>query len=105
MTAIRHTERVFCQRGSDDDVDDDDDHLANSFYLSLSSFSVPLSFRPVAVSSEVVAVACEDRTMSVFSSCGRRLIPSILLPAPISTLHCSGWFVMALTAAATLSVW
>ncbi|XP_076126488.1 protein HIRA [Alosa pseudoharengus] len=56
-------------------------------------------------SLEVVAVACEDRTLSIFSSCGRRLIPSILLPAPISALHCSGWFAMALTAAATLSVW
>ncbi|XP_012671317.1 protein HIRA [Clupea harengus] len=58
-----------------------------------------------AGSLEVVAVACEDRTLSVFSACGRRLIPSILLPAPVSNLHCSGWFVMVLTAAATLSVW
>ncbi|XP_017576361.2 protein HIRA [Pygocentrus nattereri] len=56
-------------------------------------------------SSDVVAVACEDRTLSVFSACGRRLLPSIMLPAPISTLHCSAFFVMALTASATLSVW
>ncbi|TRY87711.1 hypothetical protein DNTS_018536 [Danionella cerebrum] len=56
-------------------------------------------------SSDVVAVACEDRTLSVFTSCGRRLIPSIMLPAPMSALHCSGHFVMALTASATLSVW
>ncbi|XP_063051137.1 protein HIRA [Engraulis encrasicolus] len=56
-------------------------------------------------SLEVVAVACDDRTLSVFSACGRRLIPSILLPAPVSTLHCSKYFVMVLTAAATLSVW
>ncbi|XP_056602974.1 protein HIRA [Triplophysa dalaica] len=56
-------------------------------------------------SSDVVAVACEDRTLSVFSASGRRLIPSIMLPAPISALHCSGHFVMVLMASATLSVW
>ncbi|KAJ8286194.1 hypothetical protein GJAV_G00035610 [Gymnothorax javanicus] len=58
-----------------------------------------------AGSCDVIAVACEDRMLSVFSSCGRRLLPAILLPAPMSALHCSASFVMALTAAATLSVW
>uniref|UniRef100_A0A8C8EN77 Protein HIRA n=1 Tax=Oncorhynchus tshawytscha TaxID=74940 RepID=A0A8C8EN77_ONCTS len=58
-----------------------------------------------AGSSDVVAVACEDRMLSVFSACGRRLLPAILLPAPMSALHCSGFYVMALTACATLSVW
>uniref|UniRef100_A0A671PYH0 Protein HIRA n=1 Tax=Sinocyclocheilus anshuiensis TaxID=1608454 RepID=A0A671PYH0_9TELE len=58
-----------------------------------------------AGSSNVVAVACEDRTLSVFTACGRRLIPSIILPVPMSALHCSGHFVMALTASAMLSVW
>ncbi|CAB1319283.1 unnamed protein product [Coregonus sp. 'balchen'] len=58
-----------------------------------------------AGSSDVVAVACADRMLSVFSACGRRLLPSILLSAPMSALHCSGFYVMALTACATLSVW
>ncbi|XP_035292223.1 protein HIRA isoform X3 [Anguilla anguilla] len=58
-----------------------------------------------AGSSDVIAVACEDRMLSVFSACGRRLLPAILLPAPMSALHCSASFVMALTACATLSVW
>uniref|UniRef100_A0A8C7C2K3 Protein HIRA n=1 Tax=Oncorhynchus kisutch TaxID=8019 RepID=A0A8C7C2K3_ONCKI len=58
-----------------------------------------------AGSSDVVAVACEDRMLSVFSACGRRLLPAILLPAPMSALHCAGFYVMALTACATLSVW
>ncbi|XP_047416292.1 protein HIRA isoform X7 [Sciurus carolinensis] len=58
-----------------------------------------------AGSCDVVCVACEKRTLSVFSTCGRRLLPPILLPSPISTLHCTGSYVMALTAAATLSVW
>lgn len=58
-----------------------------------------------AGSSDVIAVACEDRTLSVFSACGHRLLPAILLAAPMSTLHCLGFYVMALTAAASLSVW
>ncbi|KAM8918715.1 protein HIRA isoform 4-T4 [Lycaon pictus] len=63
------------------------------------------SVTPTAMESDVVCVACEKRMLSVFSACGRRLLPPILLPSPISTLHCTGSYVMALTAAATLSVW
>lgn len=66
---------------------------------------LPSRIVSVAGSLEVVVVACEDRMLSAFSACGRRLIPSIQLPAPVSTLHCAGWFVMALTAVGTLSVW
>ncbi|KFQ44333.1 Protein HIRA, partial [Nestor notabilis] len=58
-----------------------------------------------AGSCEIVSVACEKRTLSVFSACGRRLLPPIILNTPISTLHCTGSYVMALTTAATLSVW
>uniref|UniRef100_A0A6I8MXS9 Protein HIRA n=1 Tax=Ornithorhynchus anatinus TaxID=9258 RepID=A0A6I8MXS9_ORNAN len=58
-----------------------------------------------AGSCEVVCVACERRTLSVFSACGRRLLPPMVLPSPVSTLHCTGSYVMALTTAATLSVW
>lgn len=57
------------------------------------------------VLSDVVAVASQDRILSVFSSCGRRLLPAIQLATPVSALHCSTHFVMALTAGATLSVW
>lgn len=55
--------------------------------------------------SEIVCVACEKRTLSVFSACGRRLLPPIILNTPISTLHCTGSYIMTLTTAATLSVW
>lgn len=58
-----------------------------------------------AGSCEIVTVACEKRTLSVFSACGRRLLPPIVLNTPISTLHCTGSCIMALTTAATLSVW
>lgn len=55
--------------------------------------------------SDVVAVASQDRMLSVFSSCGRRLLPAIQLATPVSALHCSAHFVMVLTSGATLSVW
>ncbi|KAM4808874.1 protein HIRA [Rhinophrynus dorsalis] len=58
-----------------------------------------------AGSSEVVSVACEKRMLSMFSSSGRRVFPPIILPSPISTVQCTGSYVMALTAAAALSVW
>lgn len=58
-----------------------------------------------AGSNEVVCVACEKRMLSMFSSSGRRVFPPIILSSPISTLQCTGYYVMALTAAAALSVW
>uniref|UniRef100_A0A8C8VJP1 Protein HIRA n=1 Tax=Pelusios castaneus TaxID=367368 RepID=A0A8C8VJP1_9SAUR len=58
-----------------------------------------------AGSCDVVSVACEKRTLSVFSACGRRLLPPIVLHSPVSALHCTGSYVMVLTTIATLSVW
>ncbi|XP_033974150.1 protein HIRA isoform X2 [Trematomus bernacchii] len=66
---------------------------------------LPSSVVTAAGSSDILAVACQDRMLSVFSSCGRRLLPAIQLATPVSALHCSGHFVMALTAGAALSVW
>ncbi|XP_029018283.1 protein HIRA isoform X2 [Betta splendens] len=66
---------------------------------------LPSSVVTAAGSSDVLAVACEDRTLSVFSSCGRRLLPAIQLATPVSALHCSAHFVMVLTSGATLSIW
>uniref|UniRef100_A0A1A8PG09 Protein HIRA n=2 Tax=Nothobranchius rachovii TaxID=451742 RepID=A0A1A8PG09_9TELE len=66
---------------------------------------LPSSVVTAAGSSDVLAVACEDRMLSVFSCCGRRLLPAIQLTTPISALHCSAHFVMVLTAGAGLSVW
>ncbi|XP_061672220.1 protein HIRA isoform X3 [Syngnathoides biaculeatus] len=66
---------------------------------------LPSSVIAAAGSSDILVVACQDRTLSVFSSCGRRLLPSIKLASPVSALNCSAHFVMALTAGATLSVW
>lgn len=72
-------------------------------------FIVKISWQCVVffgfVLSDVLAVASQDRILSVFSSCGRRLLPAIQLATPVSALHCSTHFVMVLTAGATLSVW
>eukprot|EP00064_Thunnus_orientalis_P025355 superscaffoldBa00012613_g25713 len=65
---------------------------------------LPSSVVTAAGSSDVIAVACQDRMLSVFSSCGRRLLPAIQLATPASALHCSAHFVMTLTAGATLFV-
>uniref|UniRef100_A0AAX7UUK3 Protein HIRA n=1 Tax=Astatotilapia calliptera TaxID=8154 RepID=A0AAX7UUK3_ASTCA len=65
---------------------------------------LPSSVVVAAGSSDILAVACEDRMLSVFSSCGRRLLPAIQLGTPASALHCSAHYVMVLTAGATLSV-
>ncbi|KAF4074138.1 hypothetical protein AMELA_G00236070 [Ameiurus melas] len=77
------------------------------FSTNGQEWSLVLTSRIVVAtaSSDVVAVVCEDRTLSVFSACGRRLVPPIMLSAPVTALHCSAHFVMALTASATLSVW
>ncbi|XP_037536113.1 protein HIRA [Nematolebias whitei] len=66
---------------------------------------LPSSVVIAAGSSDVLAVACEDRMLSVFSCCGRRLLPAIQLATPVSALHCSAHFVMVLTAGAALFVW
>ncbi|XP_027889937.1 protein HIRA [Xiphophorus couchianus] len=66
---------------------------------------LPSSVLAAAGSSDVLAVACDDRMLSVFSCSGRRLLPAIQLATPVSALHCSAHFVMVLTAGATLSVW
>uniref|UniRef100_A0A3B4ADD3 Protein HIRA n=1 Tax=Periophthalmus magnuspinnatus TaxID=409849 RepID=A0A3B4ADD3_9GOBI len=66
---------------------------------------LPSSVLCAAGSSDVIVVACEDRTLSLFSSCGRRLFPPIALPSAVSAVHCAGRYVMALSSNATLSVW
>uniref|UniRef100_UPI00358E990C protein HIRA-like isoform X2 n=1 Tax=Myxine glutinosa TaxID=7769 RepID=UPI00358E990C len=58
-----------------------------------------------AASSEAVAVACEDRTLIAFSSCGRRLLPPLILPALPSSLQLNQHFILLLTVLGTLHVW
>ncbi|KAK0156498.1 Protein HIRA [Merluccius polli] len=66
---------------------------------------LPSSILTAAGSCDVIAVACEDRLLSVFSSCGRRLLPAMQLATPPSALHCSGHYVMVLTSGGVVFVW
>ncbi|CAL8247846.1 unnamed protein product [Merluccius merluccius] len=66
---------------------------------------LPCSILTAAGSCDVIAVACEDRLLSVFSSCGRRLLPAMQLATPPSALHCSGHYVMVLTSGGVVFVW
>ncbi|KAG1672669.1 Protein HIRA [Nymphon striatum] len=60
----------------------------------------------VAGSSHICCVACEDCTLSVFSSQnGHRLLPPIILSSAISRLTCRKYFVMAITSKGCVSVW
>ncbi|XP_030219117.1 protein HIRA isoform X2 [Gadus morhua] len=66
---------------------------------------LPCSILTATGSSDVIAVACEDRMLSVFSSCGRRLLPAMQLATAPSALHCSGHYVMVLTSGGAVFVW
>jgi protein HIRA/HIR1 len=52
-----------------------------------------------------VAVACENRTVHVFSSCGRRLLPGLVLLSAISVLQCNAYYLMAVTTGGDVFVW
>lgn len=66
---------------------------------------LPCSILTAAGSSDVIAVVCEDRMLSVFSSCGRRLLPAMQLATPPSALHCSRNYVMVMTSGGVVFVW
>ncbi|ESO91621.1 hypothetical protein LOTGIDRAFT_206663 [Lottia gigantea] len=59
----------------------------------------------MAASRCVACVSCEDSSVSIFSFGGRRLFPSLVLNSKISYLHCSSYFVMAITQKGSLHVW
>ncbi|CAL1273718.1 unnamed protein product [Larinioides sclopetarius] len=53
----------------------------------------------------ISCVVCEDKTLSVFSSNGRRLYPPIVLTSHITRLTCSDQYVMVITSKGYMSVW
>ncbi|XP_070573135.1 protein HIRA-like isoform X2 [Ptychodera flava] len=59
----------------------------------------------IAGNSNMVCVACEDKSLYIFSPSGRRLLPGLVLSSVISTLHCTGHFVMVITSTGNLHVW
>jgi protein HIRA/HIR1 len=81
--------RIVCRHGN-----------AVQWETCLSSKGVAL-----AGSRHVVAVACENRTVHVFSSCGRRLLPGLVLLSAISVLQCNAYYLMAVTTGGDVFVW
>lgn len=56
--------------------------------------------------SQVVCVACEDRTVTALSSdTGARLLSPLLLPWPAAHLLCKGTRLLVLTAGGSVHVW
>ncbi|CAG2107706.1 unnamed protein product [Medioppia subpectinata] len=60
----------------------------------------------VAGNEHLIACACDDNTLSVFTtSTGRRLQTPIVLNAPIARLTCQAYKIMAITTQALLWMW
>lgn len=60
----------------------------------------------VAGNSYVVCAACNDRSVHLLSSSsGRRMLPPLMLDSCVSTIRCSGNYVMAVSSKGTVFVW
>lgn len=59
----------------------------------------------LAGNRQVICVACENRSINLFSSAGRKLLSSIVLDSPASILQCSRHYVMVVTSAGGVYIW
>lgn len=59
----------------------------------------------VAGSRNFTCVACEDRTVTVFSAKGKRIWPPLLLASQAAVIKCTGHFVMVVTTQGYLFIW
>lgn len=59
----------------------------------------------VAGSKYLVCVACEDKSVTFFTSGGRKVFPSLILNAKASVLDCNGHYIMVITQKGRLYVW
>ncbi|KAM7452000.1 hypothetical protein ABFA07_000600 [Porites harrisoni] len=59
----------------------------------------------LAGNRQVICVACENRSINLFSSSGRKILPSMVLDSPASILQCSRHNVMLVTSAGGVYVW
>ncbi|XP_068748339.1 protein HIRA-like [Montipora capricornis] len=59
----------------------------------------------LAGNRQVICVACENRSINLFSSTGRKLLPSMVLDSPASILQCSRHYVMVVTSAGGVYIW
>ena len=54
---------------------------------------------------QVTCVACEDKTVSMFDTRGKRLLPPLMLGSQVSIMKCAGQHVMAVTSRGYLYIW
>jgi len=59
----------------------------------------------LAGNRQVICVACENRSIDMFSSTGRKILPSMVLDSPASILQCSRHYVMVVTSSGGVFVW
>ena len=53
----------------------------------------------------IACVACQDRSLCIFSSSGRRILPNLVLDSSVSILQCNGYYVMVVTSRGGVYIW
>lgn len=59
----------------------------------------------LAGNRNIACIACQDRSLCIFSSSGRRILPNLVLSSPVSILQCNGYYVMVVTSRGGVYVW
>ncbi|ORX75807.1 WD40 repeat-like protein [Anaeromyces robustus] len=59
----------------------------------------------IASSEEFIVVACRDGSLILYSLSGRRLIPVIVLPTPVTYLDTNGPYLLTLNASGLIDIW
>ncbi|OUM61011.1 hypothetical protein PIROE2DRAFT_67576 [Piromyces sp. E2] len=59
----------------------------------------------IASSEEFIVVTCRDGSLILYSLSGRRLLPIIVLPTPVTHLDTSGPYLLTLSASGLIDVW
>ncbi|ORY52086.1 WD40 repeat-like protein [Rhizoclosmatium globosum] len=69
------------------------------------SVALPSAVLSIAGSQEFWTAACADASVNVFTLAGRRLLPPIVLPSPVSYMSVNGSYLMAILTTCTIYVW
>ncbi len=58
-----------------------------------------------AIGSSFVAIATANAQLQIFSNLGRRILPAIILEAPVSFMDANDSHLMAITSKGSVHVW
>jgi protein HIRA/HIR1 len=83
-----HSKVIYCHKGAPIWVD-----------------YVPSSVLQMTGNKNFCAVGCEDGSVVVYSSAGRRLLPPLMLESTPVWMSCSDGWLLALTATGLLYIW